>query len=508
MTPIENVKPRTAEAAMQPTDAISATGGAPKNDEQAETPIQEHSLPYDRRHGCKGMNQEEPNPTLQRRGGVTLAQYARTKKLGPQFLQLATQKDILTRFEEAFGRRSVVGEGRIAKLLYLALTSRFLQRPVSVAVKGPSSGGKSFLTQQVLRFFPLSAYWILTGTSDRALAFWDEPLQHRFLVILESTGLQGEMASYFIRSLLSEGRISYLTVEKTNYGMQPRLLEVEGPVGLITTTTAIRLHPENETRWFCVDVDDTPEQTHKVLKATAKSVNQDADATSDEEIATFVELHEWLAVAKHDVTIPYAEALADKIPPVAIRLRRDFERVLRLIMAHAILHQATRQVDKAGRIIATLEDYRAVRDVGGPILSQELQISVSDKMRETVEAVREANKRLPRGGGGASVKQVAEILKLHTSTISRRIDACLERGYLRSLKSKRGSAYQLIVGDPLPGDVQILPDPELLEGCCSVAADSGGIGPPPLCPELSGSAILDAERYFAAASSEPNQEAA
>ena len=52
----------------------------------------------------------------------------------------------------------VVGERRGAKLIYLATTSRLLSRPVSIVVKGPSSGGKSFVTESVLKFFPASAF--------------------------------------------------------------------------------------------------------------------------------------------------------------------------------------------------------------------------------------------------------------------------------------------------------------------------------------------------------------
>ena len=182
---------------------------------------------------------------------------------------LARQPNILDRFVEVF-RRSVVGEACRAMLLYLALTSRVLAHPVSVSIKGPSSAGKSFLVQQVLQFFPPSAYCVLTAMSEKALAYWDEPLKHRFLVIMEATGSEGESASYFLRSLLSEGRIRYLTVEKTIDELKPRLIEREGPTGLITTTTEISLHPENETRYFSVDVDDTPDQTRQVLKATAR----------------------------------------------------------------------------------------------------------------------------------------------------------------------------------------------------------------------------------------------
>ena len=154
----------------------------------------------------------------------------------------------LGEFDRELTRIGVVGERRGAKLIYLAVTSRLLERPVSVAVKGPSSGGKSFLVESTLKFFPQEAFHALTAMSDRALAYSNEPLQHRFLVIYEAAGMASDFATYLIRSLLSEGRVRYETVEKTKDGLVPRLIEREGPTGLIVTTTSLRLHPENETR--------------------------------------------------------------------------------------------------------------------------------------------------------------------------------------------------------------------------------------------------------------------
>jgi hypothetical protein len=75
----------------------------------------------------------------------------------------------------------------------------------SVAVKGPSSGGKSFVIESTLKFFPPEAYYALTAMSDRALAYSNEPLRHRFLVIYEAAGMASDFATYLIRSLLSEG---------------------------------------------------------------------------------------------------------------------------------------------------------------------------------------------------------------------------------------------------------------------------------------------------------------
>jgi hypothetical protein len=117
---------------------------------------------------------------------------------------LARKANILDEFANALSRIGVVGERRAAKLIYLAVTSRLLERPVPIVVKGPSSGGKSFLVESTLKFFPAEAYYALTAMSDRALAYSTESLKHRHLVIYEAAGMSSDFATYLIRSLLSE----------------------------------------------------------------------------------------------------------------------------------------------------------------------------------------------------------------------------------------------------------------------------------------------------------------
>jgi hypothetical protein len=108
--------------------------------------------------------------------------------------------------------------------------------------------------------------------SEHALAYSQEPLRHRFLVLYEAEGMNAKFTSYLIRSLLSEGRIRYETVDKTKAGLIPKLIEREGPTGLLTTT-AVLLHPENGTRLLSITVTDTKEQTRNITRAMAK-VNQ------------------------------------------------------------------------------------------------------------------------------------------------------------------------------------------------------------------------------------------
>ena len=369
---------------------------------------------------------------------------------------IATAPRILEAFTAAYAATGAVGEQRIAQTLYLALTSRFLSRPVAVAVKGPSSGGKSFTVESVLRFFPAEAAHCVTALSDRALAYTEADLEHRFLVVFEAAGMVGEFASYLMRSLLSEGRLVYEVVEKTANGLRPRRIEKQGPTGLLVTTTAVRLHPENETRLLSLQVTDTPEQTRAVMRALGRPAQESLDLTP------WISLQRWLANAEHRVLIPYSAELAERIPPVAVRLRRDFGQLLALIQAHAILHQGTRERDARGRIIATLEDYIVVRELVVETIAEGLEATVAPSVRETVKAVETL---LAEARSEATVLDIARQLALDKSAASRRIAAAVQLGLLRNLEDRRGRPARVCLGDPLPAEVPVLPEAKVLHGC-------------------------------------------
>ena len=55
--------------------------------------------------------------------------------------------------------------------------------------------------------------------------------------------------------------------------------------------------------------------------------------------------------------------------PAAVRMRRDFDKILTLIRTHAMLHQGNREsID--GNIVATLEDYAAVFESVSDLISE------------------------------------------------------------------------------------------------------------------------------------------
>jgi len=298
----------------------------------------------------------------------------------------------------------------------------------------------------------------VTSMSPKALFYSKEEFKHRHLVIAEAEGM--EKAEYAIRSILSEGKLRHIVVEN---GVS-RPVEKEGPMGLIITTTKIKVHSENETRMLTVFILDTPEQTRKVLMAMASESAKDFDYTA------WHEFQKHLETCDNRVTIPFATALVALIPPLSVRLRRDVQQVLSLIKTHAILHQQNRERDEQGRIVATLDDYAAIYRLVADLISQGIEATVSDKMRETVEAVKTLT---ARHMGGVSYKAVSVFLGLDKSSAKRRCDDAIDRDYIRKNQTRKNQPAQLVMGEPMPDDTTILPTPETLQALFPEDTDSG-----------------------------------
>jgi hypothetical protein len=355
---------------------------------------------------------------------------------------LALEPDILGRFGQDLRRSGVAGEETLAKLTYLALTSRVLpwgkstERPVSVITKGTTSTGKSHTTRRVLQFVPPTAYIDLGSMSRRFLFYDEESYSHRFVVVPEWASIKDddELVA-LLRTLLSEGRIVHGTVEGEGK-RSARRIEKEGPTGLLVTTTDGFVDPEMETRCLSLSTDDTPEQTRRVFEVFA-DLEETVETAVD--FAAWHELQDWIAVhGQTTVIVPFVRALSKLMPSSATRLRRDFVSLLCLVRAHAILYQAQRQRDQHARIVATVEgDYVPVRDPISDLIAEGVEASVPERTRQTVDAVRGL---INAGGLHPSVKAITAELGIGRSATYTRITDALRRGYLinEADKNERG----------------------------------------------------------------------
>lgn len=277
---------------------------------------------------------------------------------------LLRASDLLDRAALAMDALGLVGEEATKRLAYLVVTSRLLDRPLSAVLSAPTSSGKSALMGALARLLPPESVELLSRLTPQAL-FYAGPnaLRHKVLLVDEHAGARE--AEHSLRTLLSNGSLTLRSAPRPGGGaVSP--ITVHGPIALLSGTTG-QVHEEHLTRCLELCLDESPAQTERVQAAQA--------AASAGQPGPRVDLEVWRDAQRllesADVVVPYAPRL--RFPARTSHDRRDHQKLLALIMAHALLHQRQRQRDDQFRVVATPADYAAVHRLVTTALRVELQ---------------------------------------------------------------------------------------------------------------------------------------
>jgi hypothetical protein len=285
-----------------------------------------------------------------------------------------------------------------------------------------------------------------------------------------------------LRQLMSEGKLRHLVVQKVGNDLVTVAVEKNGPVVFWLTTTRNKLHPENETRLTSLEIDDSQAQTARVVEKVALVEGWNQGALPADFYKRWHDHQRWLAAGEVRVRIPYAVTLARLVGKTdlanAPRFRRDFGQLLRAIKSHALLHRAHRRRNNdKGEILADIaHDYAAVRTLMKDLLATAAELKVRQEILQTVDAVKEvcadnagARERcaeMPENDpedGEATVRQIAEVLKLDRSAAYRRLRSAeyLELVVNLETREKRPGRYRA-TGQKLIAVTDMLPAPDAL----------------------------------------------
>ena len=311
------------------------------------------------------------------------AEAERTVRLEINADGLLADPRLLDRFYADLEADGLVGERAAAETLLLVVTTRKTTRPVHAVIKAASSSGKNFTLGLVLARLPQAEVKFISDMSSRALLYMATSIKGMVLAIAEQEG--AEKADYTIRTAQSEGSLTVLVAEKVADGpVTTREHTVEGPACFITTTTRAKLHDENETRLLEITLDETPEQTARIN--VAQALRAAHPPTADERAKAAERTGVWrCALGKLELTEvlnPHAPAHAARFPTTKIRARRDFQRVLDLAGARALLFQKQRKVLE-GRVVVSDEDMTAAVK-----LCEALHSPIPPRLRSVLDRLR------------------------------------------------------------------------------------------------------------------------
>lgn len=361
-----------------------------------------------------------------------------------------------------------VGDTKLPELCYLTLVSALLDQPVSLLIKGPASSGKSYALACAKRYVPDDAYEQFEAMSERSLAYLGEQLdlRHKTLIIQEAAGMAQGQGRVFLRQLLTEGAVRYTTVQSTSDGLQGvQLPPVQGPCGLVMTTTANRIHHEDESRMLSYHVSESPDHILAILRAMTES---GPTIPTDEELEPFHARYQQIRENRPSVEVPFASALVGSLPVSHHRILRDFPKVISLIKSVALLHEDARDRGSDGQVLANIEDYRTVWELICPTLSQGLEAAVPEGLRRVVEAVEELTSFSIGGSSlpfspAVSQRDIATYLNLDPSVVSRHVHRAIQLDYLIDDNPGQGSPGRIRIGEQSLPSETVLPSPtELL----------------------------------------------
>ena len=263
-------------------------------------------------------------------------------------LELLRAPDLLERVLSDFERIGCVGERAALTIGYLGVVSRLLDDPLGLLIVSRSGAGKSSLQGALCDFVPEKHLAKYTRVTGQALFYKDEnSLRHKVLSIEEEKG--AEDAAYSIRNLQSaqELTIAATRTDPSTGKLRTEEYRVNGPVFIMLTTTSVEaLDYETRTRFVQVGIDESQEQTRRILERQRELDTLDGVLRREE--ATEIRkkqqnLQRLLRPLK--VVNPYAPYL--RYPDERLQMRREQKKYLTLIKAIALLHQHGREIRRA-----------------------------------------------------------------------------------------------------------------------------------------------------------------
>jgi len=385
-------------------------------------------------------------------------------------LALLKSPDLVGQFLAAVDTLGCVGEEVNVTYFLLAFTSRLLPEPIHSILKGEPSAGKNHLLFSVGKLFPDNEIKFLTGASAKALFYSGGDFKHKCLVFIEHVG--GEESDYSIRTMQSEQKIVFWTVEKVDGRLETVEKVVEGPVGITQASTAAHLNAENETRCFTPNMDETDNQTRRILRSKATNYKLNGKRSHDDIIAQWQAAMGLLSQVK--IVFPdWIDQIVESFPIKPVRVRRDFGRFVALIEASAVLHQYQREVTEleGGVKIVTpsIEDYRLAYEIVEQSSLLDIAVSgVTPKCEALVSAIREwDDNRVHTGDEAWGIADIAHLVDWTRPTLRKHLREAVNVGGIEVTNpggKGRGhmTRYRILAANTMPGRTILPISPDLL----------------------------------------------
>ncbi len=271
-------------------------------------------------------------------------------------------KKLLFNINDLIGKSGVVGEENNRLFLFGIASTYKMENTLHALIQGSSGSGKTHLLATIMDFMPPEDTINLTRVTESSFYNYGEhDLSNKLIGMEDFDGLE-EKAELAFRELMSKGEISSSTSGKNEHTGQisAYVKTVFGPIASLSATTKGEIYEDNMSRCFLISVDESLEQTQRIIKYQNSRAAGLIDTNKTKENRDF--LRDCIRLLKPlDVINPYANRI--DLPSEAHKIRRLNELFQSYVKQMTLLNQYQRKKDVQGRLITDKQDVRTAVEI-------------------------------------------------------------------------------------------------------------------------------------------------
>lgn len=360
---------------------------------------------------------------------------------------------LLDNLNKLLGETGIVGEENNRLFLLLVALSYKMAAPLHALIQGSSGSGKTRLLKQVSECMPPEKVTRLTRVSDKVLYNYPERYFMNRLLCLEDIDGLSEEAEFAFRELQSNGELNSATSIKLENGqITSGQKTVRGPIASLACTTHGELYEDNMSRVFLIAVDESTEQTRRIIGYQDSRAAGTTDTRKEEESKAFIR-NLVRCLEPLEVVNPYAGRL--QLPEDAHKIRRLHDLFLNFVKMVTLVHQYQRSKDSKGRLVAEISDIEQAVS----IMFDSIVLKV-DELDGSLRQFYEQLKDYLRSQYGQhyshaefSLREIRQGLKISKTQVFRYVNDLTRLEYIRPCGGhvNKGFIYKIVYWDNYQG---------------------------------------------------------
>lgn len=351
----------------------------------------------------------------------------------------------------ALKKDGLVGEKKNALVLFIVVVSRLLRRPLNAFVRARSSAGKNFLINKMLRLLPRHAIAEITSVSEKAWNYLGTRLRHTVVYLQERNEAVGNI--HPLRLLISEDKIIRLVPRWKDGKLSTKKYVAYGPVASISTGTK-QLELDDQTRHIVLSLDETPEQTRKIVKSYMRQTK----GLSRQELRTWHMVQRLLEKRMGiEITFPeWFDRVADWLFVDDLRVRRYYPAFTEACRTVCLIRSfQSRKSSRATRLTVDFADFAITALIFDQVFVESLRLrkGVSESTRDLVDRLS------AQTGKPVEAKNVAHALRVSKNRAYRMLSNAAKAGVIKRTNEPEKGNLKLYLAVPAP---RFVPDPKRL----------------------------------------------